>query len=336
MASSDYSIPQSINITLPSPRRTRSRPKPPDAKLSVDVPAHTQAASEINQSDSSGSVADSDRIKGLPLKIPRKDTGLGFADHTLLLQKEQWLRKHRITIPGNRSNANKLVSATEATLVFAQEEAGTAVCISSQGFLLTCSHCIAETAEELDNSKSHWLLFASGRVVETKCVAWDPKRDLALLQIVSTQPESFSSDPAQPQITTRVGHFPSMAIAVSPPRMDTALACVGHPGSEDLENSVPGVRTNYDVLHVSVGNFRGYADGQDLQDNSEIGALQHDCWTYWGHSGAPLTQLTDGRLVGLHSSWDDETGMRRGVALEAIQEFMQQHENILSNQDVSI
>jgi hypothetical protein len=27
-------------------------------------------------------------------------------------------------------------------------------------------------------------------------------------------------------------------------------------------------------------------------------------------------------LVGVHSSWDDETGMRRGVGIEAIREFL--------------
>jgi hypothetical protein len=31
------------------------------------------------------------------------------------------------------------------------------------------------------------------------------------------------------------------------------------------------------------------------------------------------------RLVGLHSSWDEETGMRRGVPLEAIKEFLEEN-----------
>ena len=108
------------------------------------------------------------------------------------------------------------------------------------------------------------------------------------------------------------------------------LVCIGHPGSEDLEASESGIKTGYDVLHVSTGAFRGLAEGQDVQDNSEIGALKHDCWTYWGHSGAPLVDRRTGNLIGLHSSWDDETGMRRGVALEAIQAFMREHEKVFS------
>jgi len=52
------------------------------------------------------------------------------------------------------------------------------------------------------------------------------------------------------------------------------------------------------VLHISTGLSRGYASGQDAQDNLEIGALTHDCWTYWGHSGAPLVETSTGCLVG--------------------------------------
>lgn len=57
------------------------------------------------------------------------------------------------------------------TLVFAQYEAGTAVCISSTGLLLTCAHCVAESEEELDLDASHWLIFASGQVVSAKYVS---------------------------------------------------------------------------------------------------------------------------------------------------------------------
>jgi hypothetical protein len=63
----------------------------------------------------------------------------------------------------------------------------------------------------------------------------------------------------------------------------------------------------------------------DPQDNSEIGTLKHDAWTYWGHSGAPLLRRVDGSLLGLHSSWDDSTAMRHGVPLAAIKAFLREH-----------
>ncbi|KAK0657840.1 AT hook domain-containing protein family protein, partial [Cercophora newfieldiana] len=204
------------------------------------------------------------------------------------------------------------------TLVFAQPEAGTAVCIHPSGLLLTCSHCIAETSSDLDLDKIHYLLFASGVVVAAKCIAWDGKRDLALLRITTAQVYPSSSSFS----TSTTSAFPFVEIANEPPNPNTNLICTGHPGSEDLECPKPGVPTGYDILHVSRGKFRGYAEGQDVHDNEEIGALMHDCWTYWGHSGAPLVEVNTGKLVGVHSSWDDETGMRRGVGVEAIREFV--------------
>ncbi|EME46827.1 hypothetical protein DOTSEDRAFT_111981, partial [Dothistroma septosporum NZE10] len=195
-----------------------------------------------------------------------------------------------------------------ATLVFAQEAAGTAVCISRDGLILTCSHCIAEKKQDFKRNKMIWLLFSSGDPVQAKAIAWDPHRDLALLQI-ATAPSSLA-------------RLPYIHLALAAPKTNTRLLCVGHPGSEDFEADTSGVATDYDVLHISEGRYRGLAEGQAVQDNSEIGALMHDCWTYWGHSGAPLIERGSGGLVGLHSSWDDETGMRRGVAWEAVRDFL--------------
>lgn len=206
-----------------------------------------------------------------------------------------------------------LTQAVISTFVFAGQSAGTAVCISPAGLLLTCSHCVAESRAELKSKIRFWLITSDGHPVQAKCVAWDPKRDIALLQIV-TASSLFARD-----------GFPFARISKSPPKHNARLLCVGHPGSEDFEAATSGVPTGYDVLHISEGRFRGLAPGQDIQDNSDIGALQHDCWTYWGHSGAPLIERSTGKLIGMHSSWDDQTGMRRGVALEAITAFLSEH-----------
>ena len=195
--------------------------------------------------------------------------------------------------------------------MFAQREAGTAVCVSAGGLLLTCAHCVAETPKDFEAAREHWLLFASGRAVRARCVAWDPKRDLALLMVTAAQPGDAGA-----------AAFPCLAVARAAPALSAGLVCVGHPRGEDLAAARPGARPLYDILHVSTGAYRGLAAGQDAQDNSEIGALMHDCWTYWGHSGAPLVERKTGQLVGLHSSWDDATGVRRGVALEALREFL--------------
>jgi S1-C subfamily serine protease len=262
------------------------------------------------------------QITTLPQRLTMKSTGLSKNDLTLLRKKQRWLSTYR---PSTPNKTHKLEDAVSATLVFAQEEAGTAICISSAGLLLTCSHCIAESLEDL--KKEYWLLFASGQVVQAKYLTWEPGPDLGLLQIIAVQGQHNSKEAPT---------FASINIANRPPKTGALLVCIGHPGSEDLEASIPRIKTNYDVLYVSEGRFRGYAKGQDLQDNSEIGALKHDCWTYWGHSGAPLIDAATGKLVGLHSSWDETTGMRRGIALEAIQQHLKTHSDNLRKDELDI
>lgn len=286
-------------------------------------------------------------IQPLSGALTSKSTKLSKQDTATLNLKRSKLRSPSSqtsafisNLPNDGSaSSTALAAAARSTLVFAQHEAGTAVCIAASGLLLTCSHCVAESPEEAAEGNLHWLIFSSGRVVQVKCVAWDARRDLALLQIVSAEeavegegngsptPSPSSSDDPTPTPTPA---FPFATIALQAPaapkpkpKQKTPLLCIGHPGSEDLETtSLSPVPSNYDVLHVSYGYYRGMAAGQDVHDNSEIGALKHDCWTYWGHSGAPLIAAESGEVVGLHSSWDERTAMRRGVGLEAIEGFL--------------
>ncbi|KAI0542794.1 trypsin-like cysteine/serine peptidase domain-containing protein [Xylaria digitata] len=302
-----------------SPRQTRSQTKAANA-----VNASLPDIQRLALSDPTVKPPVDDHSISKPsVALTRAITGLKAKDHKLLLRKQIWLQQYSLEIPPQFA---KNAAALDATLVFAQEEAGTAVCIVPTGILLTCSHCVAENIDEYNKSKHHWLLFRSGVVAKATCVVWDNKRDLALLQVVAAYREGEA---------TGLTHFPSVTISLTAPILNSRLVCVGHPGSEDLEASLPGIKTNYGVLHVSTGRFRGCAEDQDPQDNSEIGALMHDCWTYWGHSGAPLLDMKMGKLIGLHSSWDDETGMRRGVPLEAILEFLEQHEShvVLHNRE---
>lgn len=275
-------------------------------------------------------------IEVLPKTLTSKTIGLPKRDlATLKLKRSKLLSPSSqtasfITDLADKASAssNALTAAARGTLVFAQQEAGTAVCITPSGLVLTCANCVAETDEEYAANKPYWLIFSSGQVVRAQCVAWDARRDLALLRITAAEPLDDVESPAS-EIP-----FPFARIAYQPPlapkkKQATSLLCIGHPGSEDLEavptskSSTP-VPSGYDVLHVSYGRYRGLAPGQDVQDNSEIGALQHDCWTYWGHSGAPLIDAERGEIIGLHSSWDDETGMRRGVGWEALKEFLEE------------
>ncbi|KAJ7186105.1 trypsin-like cysteine/serine peptidase domain-containing protein [Mycena filopes] len=206
-----------------------------------------------------------------------------------------------------------LRNALEATLIFAQYEAGTAVCVDPAGWVLTCAHCFGDTEAEYEaSSKRRWLLFYTGLAVQVECRAWDLTRDLALLKIIAVEAD------AVPEA------FPFLAPATTPPIPGVRIVCIGQPGQDDLE-STSARRTKYHLVEISEGAFRGMVPGADPQDNAEIGTLKHDAWTYWGHSGAPLVGKADGRLVGLHSSWDDQTAMRHGVPHAAISAFLEIH-----------
>ncbi|KAF2216793.1 hypothetical protein CERZMDRAFT_92866 [Cercospora zeae-maydis SCOH1-5] len=241
------------------------------------------------------------------------------ADQHALRRKQVKLRQTDAQIPefikSSKTSSPTIAEAASATLLFIWNGSSTAFCISPTGLLLTCAHCVAETPIEFAHTKSRvrWLLFASGEPVQARPVAFDLERDLALLQITAA-PSSFNTRP-----------FPYIRLSPSSPKVRALLLCIGSPGAEDLETSGPSesvVETGYDVLHISRGRFQGLDRSRGIQDNSEIGALKHDCWTYWGHSGAPLVDARTGGLVGVHSSWDNETGMRRGVAWEAVKAFL--------------
>jgi hypothetical protein len=227
-----------------------------------------------------------------------------------LLRKKK--SKLRLTVPSTLSSLPDICLRTtlEASLIFAQHEAGTAVLIHPSGWVLTCAHCFGDSEEEYKaDSKKRWLLFYTGDAVLVECRAWDSFRDLALLKIIAIE----STSQGVPTFRTVKLYQGKMSYKMS-------ILCIGQPGRDDLE-SKESRKTTYNLVEVSEGTFRGMVKGVDPQDNEDIGALMHDAWTYWGHSGAPLLREVDG-LVGLHSSWDDGTAMRHGVPGDAIREFL--------------
>ncbi|KAJ1570118.1 hypothetical protein HK096_009957 [Nowakowskiella sp. JEL0078] len=189
---------------------------------------------------------------------------------------------------GDNNLSLELRQSFEACVIFAQYEAGS-----------------VEDDDEVEmdlKGQLRSIIFFSGLVCTAECIAFDSKRDCALLKIHS-----------------REGNFPFATISSESPKKDFPIVCVGQPGRDDLE-SEEDVKTGYPLISISRGSVRGYKKG-DRQDNFEIGKLKHDAWTYWGHSGAPLFSL-DGYVVGMHSSWDDKTAMRHAVPQEAIKDFL--------------
>jgi S1-C subfamily serine protease len=255
------------------------------------------------------------------LKPGSKLPELSTEDLRLLRRKQNKLRTTALdTIQSVSTSRNSRENALASTLIFAQYSAGTAICISPSGLVLTCSHCIAETQEEFDEFKSIWLLYYNGMAVQVKCIDWDPLRDLALLQIVAVEAESIK------EWVNLQNRFKSvfcyLNLSPSEPVINSLIYCIGQPGRDDLESATTK-KTAYNLIEISYGKFCGNVIGADPQDNSEIGTLKHDAWTYWGHSGGPLICKRNDVLIGLHSSWDDQTAMRHGIPIVAIRQFLE-------------
>ena len=127
--------------------------------------------------------------------------------------------------------------------------------------------------------------------------------------------------------------LPAAEVAEEAVALGGRLFCVGNPSNVDLESlSEGGIEFEPPTWHTSVGRCEGYMDpevqaARDAQkargraptrgelksvaDAAPVSAvagsyLQHSCWTYWGHSGAPLFNER-GEVAGLHCAWDDMT-----------------------------
>jgi hypothetical protein len=187
----------------------------------------------------------------------------------LLRQKQARLRSNaRTTLQSLPPNLRHLRRALEATLIFAQYEAGTAVCIEP-AWILTCAHCFGDTYEEyLAANKRKWLLFYHGLAVLAECRFWDGRRDLALLNIVAVEAEHDGEIPPQ--------SFVSLAVSETIPLSTERLLCIGQPGSDDLE-STAARKTRYNLVELSEGKYCGMMKGADPQNNREIGTFKHDC-----------------------------------------------------------
>lgn len=288
------------------------------ANTTIDLTGDSEPETEPQVSTSKCvSLTPSDQASTIRL-IPYGSTlpNISKADLKLLRQKQDRLKATKSAIEGTLPSKPSLHNALSSTLIFAHYEAGTAVCINTSGRILTCAHCFGDSEDEFRKNKNKWLLFYTGQAVLVRCETWDPKRDLALAQVIAVECDIGYSGLSPV--------FASIGLSLQPPPARANIICIGQPGRDDLE-STSARKTTYNLVEVSNGNLRGYIEGVDPQDNSDIGVLKHDAWTYWGHSGAPLVKRNDGTLVGMHSSWDDQTAMRHGIPWVAVREFLREN-----------
>lgn len=241
--------------------RTRCRARPTAREPAEGQVPSPMALGKVHVPEHFG---DADSERTLPVTMSTTMTKLPPADQRLLLKKQSWLKKHELVIPkGFRRHA----STVDSILLFARKRvARRSVCRLGPSLdVLTLHRRDCGATRVVENTLSP----NPGSAVKAECVAWDAIQGIALPQIVAAQADHQPIDRCQ---------FPFVQVADGPPVKNASMIRIGYPGSEDLEASQSGTSANSDVLRVSTGLFRGYAE-QDLQDNSEIGALMHDCWT---------------------------------------------------------
>lgn len=107
-------------------------------------------------------------------------------------------------------------------------------------------------------------------------------------------------------------------IASKAPKRGDPILIVHNPWQYDLEAEGPARRMkNFFPFRTDIGKVDGFRK-TDRRDATNLGALKHSAWTYWGSSGAPLFDRRTGHVIGMHNSWDDRCGQRHGCTWESI------------------
>ena len=184
--------------------------------------------------------------------------------------------------------------------------------------ILTCSHATPPFEEE--ESKESLYIFPNGDLVKTLTIEKDEKLDLALLKIIEIyENERYFKIEEIPE-----KKFIYSKIKVTPKKENEKVGekifCIGNPCFAMYDDYGKFEKNKYKPFWVTFGKIKGYI-GDAIYCKKELGPLIHNCWTYWGHSGAPIFNKY-GEIVGMHNSWNDKNGDRHGLSLLGIHKFI--------------
>ena len=218
-------------------------------------------------------------------------------------------------INSNKELINRILSSCLCQI---SDFFGSAVCINEKGYILTCAHAAPPFEDE--NTKESLYIFPSGEIIKALTLDKDEKIDLALLQIISVYKNNKFINIKN--LTNK--KFPYAKIKIPENSQNEAkgkkVFCIGNP-CFTMEDDDGNIENNeYKPFWISFGKIKGYLKDQ-IYCKNDLGPLIHNCWTYWGHSGAPLFNF-DGELVGMHNSWNEKNADRHGNSLLGINKFL--------------
>ena len=194
---------------------------------------------------------------------------------------------------------------------------GTAVCINENGYILTCSH--AAPPFEDDKSKESLYIFPNGEIVKAITLEKDDRLDLALLKIIGTYEGGKYFD-IKPEKKFNYCNIKSTSNGENE-KIRKKVFCIGNPAFIMYDDDGKLEKNNYKPFWISFGKIKGYMK-DEVYCHNDLGPLIHNCWTYWGHSGAPIFNC-NGEIVGLHNSWNDKNANRHGNSLLGITRFIE-------------
>ena len=220
-----------------------------------------------------------------------------------------------------KSNQKIIEKVKGSCLCRISDEFGTAVCISEKGYILTCSHAVSPF--EGQKTKECLYIFPNGEIVKTLTLEKDEKLDLALLKIIEiyeNENKNFikiEKNPEKKFVYAKI----KPTIKEENEKIGENVFCIGNPCFEMFDDEDEKLRrNNYKPFWISFGKIKGYMRDK-IYGKNDLGPLIHDCWTYWGHSGAPIFN-NNGEVVGMHNSWNEKNANRHGISLLGIINFI--------------
>eukprot|EP00466_Bigelowiella_natans_P003695 jgi/Bigna1/146728/aug1.120_g21436 len=184
-----------------------------------------------------------------------------------------------------------LMEAFESVVHFVQPEGGTGIHLGN-GKILTCAHVVSvdkddEGQDPLNGSqrigRKKLVMFPSGKILAAECV--------------------FAME-------TEDGQFDCATLELQNPAKEI------YPSTSELENKETYKDLSAKHRCFCVGNPSNIDLESAESGNNDFEPRVTEC-----HSGAPIFS-DSGKIIGLHSSWDPDTGARLCVELECIREFL--------------